>query len=88
MYEVEVTRTAEKELTALYRCDRKLYSRVINAIESLAGDPEQGKALKHALKGLYSLRVGAYRIIYTIIRHRLVVSIVDIGHRRDIYRQD
>ena len=86
MYKIEVTRTAEKELSVFYKKDRKLYSRLINAIESLAEDPKQGKALKHSLKGYFSYRVGTYRIIYSFKQKKLLITIIDVGHRREIYR--
>ena len=43
-------------------------------------------SLKDKLKGKYSLRVGVYRIIYSFQRSELVIYVLDIGHRREIYR--
>lgn len=64
----------------------RLFERVRAALEALAFDPFQGKALKWELKGKYSHRVGSYRIIYTVVKERLVVYVLDIGHRREVYR--
>lgn len=86
MYEIELTRTAEKELVKLYKTNKKLYSRIITVIESLAENPELGKALTNVLKGNYSHRIGTYRIIYTISHKKLIITIIDIGHRREIYK--
>lgn len=67
------------------KADKKSFSRVVSALDSLRNDPAKGKALKHKLKGKYSLRVGVYRIIYTVVKKQITVFIVDIGHRREIY---
>ena len=45
-----------------------------------------GKPLKGALAGRYSLRAGSYRIVYRIEAAVLLVLVIDIGHRRDVYR--
>ena len=63
-----------------------LYQRVANALDDLERDPFQGKPLVGALKGRYSYRVGSYRIVYLIRRRELLVVVIDVGHRRDIYR--
>ena len=63
-----------------------LYRRVAHVLDSLEFDPFQGKALKGALKGYHSCRVGSYRIIYRIFQSKLLVVVIDLGHRRDIYR--
>ena len=51
------------------------------------GGPHLGKPLKGAPAGEYSLRVGSNRIVYRIASTRLVILAINIGHRRDIYRQ-
>lgn len=86
MYKIEFSNQAAKELEKIYRADKKLYSRLLTAIESLKTNPYQGKRLKGKLAGDYSYRVGDYRIIYTVYKHKLVVYIIDLGHRREIYR--
>ncbi|OGX26313.1 MAG: hypothetical protein A3J51_04775 [Omnitrophica WOR_2 bacterium RIFCSPHIGHO2_02_FULL_45_21] len=87
MYKIELSNLAGKELEKIYRSDPKLYSRFITVIESLKIAPLQGKCLKGKLKGDYSFLVGDYRIIYTIHKYRLLVYIIDLGHRGEIYRQ-
>ena len=56
------------------------------AIDSLAEDPYQGKKLKARLAGYLSLRIGSYRLIYRILKDRLLIWVVDLGPRREIYR--
>ena len=86
MYDVVLTQTAEKEVVKIFKSNKKLYQRIMNAIEGLSENPEVGKALKNVLKGNYSYRVGTYRIIYTFLRKKLLISVIDIGHRREIYK--
>ncbi len=62
------------------------YRRVAGVIDDLARDPHRGKPLKGPLAGRWSLRVGSYRILYLLRAHELLVLIIDVGHRRDIYR--
>ena len=86
MYRVKFSNLAAKELEKIYKLDKKLYFRLITVTESLKKNPHQGKCLKGKLTGDYSLRVGDYRIIYTIYKNKLVVYIIDLGHRKEIYR--
>ena len=86
MYKLIILSDAEAFLKKLSSSDRGHFLRVRGVIASLAQDPFQGKALKHTLKGCYSLRVGMYRIIYTVDHKIITVHVLDIGHRRDIYR--
>ena len=86
MYKVELTRQPEKELEHICRSDRSLYHRFLNALDVISKDPAQGKPLHGQLKGLFSYRLGSYRILYEVHHGKLLVIIVDLGHRRDIYR--
>ena len=85
MYNVVFLPAAEKFYKQLYFSDRSHFLRVNRAVESLRKDPSQGKPLKHKLKGKYSLRVGVYRIIYSVERQKVTVYILDIGYRKDVY---
>lgn len=73
----------EKILPAIREVIRK-------AIEKkLTVDPVNfGKPLRYSLKGYRRLRVGDYRVIYKIDEGRVIVIIVDIDHRKDIYEED
>ena len=85
-YKVELTGQAEKALRRIAEREPALYVRVAQALDELERDPFQGKPLKGELKGRYSYRIGSYRVIYLIHRHQLLVVVIDVGHRRDIYR--
>ena len=86
MYKIGFSSLAGSELKKIYAIEKKLYFRLISVIETLRTNPFQGKKLKGKLKEDYSLRVGDYRIIYTIHKEKLVVYIIDLGHRKEIYR--
>jgi mRNA interferase RelE/StbE len=66
--------------------------RLIDAIEDALGllerDPLTGHALRGKLRGLYSLRVGAYRIVYQLTDGGKMVRVVAIRHRSISYRSD
>jgi mRNA interferase RelE/StbE len=65
---------------------------LIDAVEDALGlperEPESGHALRGRLRGLYSLRVGAYRIIYQLSENEQTVRVVAIRHRSIAYRTD
>ena len=86
MHKIEFSHLAAKEFEKIYTTDKKLYSRLITAIETLKIKPYQGKHLKGKLVGDCSLRVGEYRVIYTVHKDKLIVYIIDLGHRKEIYR--
>jgi len=86
LYKVVLMRTAEKEYEFLFRTNKNIFRRVRSALHAIAEDPTLGKPLKLTLKGKWSYRVGEYRIIYSVEHKVLVVYILDIGHRREVYR--
>lgn len=84
-YAVEVGRKARKFLVSLP--DTKLRARLKDAIDGLAHEPRPTGCLKmQGEEGLYRVRVGDYRIIYQIQDAALLVLVVRIGNRREIYR--
>ena len=85
-YKVEFSAHAEHVLQRIVQREPELYRRIAHALDDLGRDPFQGKPLKGELKGRYSYRIGTYRILYLIRRHELLILVIDIGQRRDIYR--
>jgi mRNA interferase RelE/StbE len=71
----------------LARMDPVIQRRIAKAIDALSTDPEPAgcKALQ-GLDDVLRIRVGDYRILYLIIRGDHVVQVLDIDHRKDIYR--
>lgn len=62
--------------------------RVAARIDDLAGDPRPvGSEALHGAADLYRVRVGDYRIVYQVESKALVVLVVHVGHRREVYRQ-
>ncbi|MBO1268705.1 type II toxin-antitoxin system RelE family toxin [Arthrobacter cavernae] len=81
-YRIELRPAAVRALKQVHPSDRE---RIHGAIALLASDPRPPKAL--ALRGRpgFRVRVGDYRIIYTIQDDVLLVVVVNLGHRRDVY---
>ncbi|MCC6272416.1 MAG: type II toxin-antitoxin system RelE/ParE family toxin [Deltaproteobacteria bacterium] len=86
MYQIKLTRQAEKAFAALMKAQPAMGRRVAQAIDHLGANPGAGIPLRAELKGLYKYRVGVYRIIYSFQRRVLLVTIIDIGHRKEVYR--
>ncbi len=76
-------RRALKELGQL---NKKEQQRVFHGVEGLRDDPLKGEALSRKWKGLRRLRVGVHRIIYAFDGTRLLISVVRVSHRREVYR--
>ena len=60
---------------------------VRRALEELEKDPYLGKPLRDHLKGLFSLRVSHYRVIYRIEAREILIEVVDIAERKVVYRR-
>lgn len=58
---------------------------VANGLDRLSQDPHTGKPLKGDLRGYWSYRVGVYRIIYLIGQTEIVVEVLRIQHRKEVY---
>lgn len=83
-YVIEYNVDIEDKLKSLSKPVREVIRKAIE--KKLTADPIAfGKPLRYSLKGYRRLRVGDYRVIYKIIEERVVVFIIDIDHRRDIY---
>jgi mRNA interferase RelE/StbE len=83
-YTIKYAREAKDRIQDL---DPPLKSVVQKAIESLKTNPLRGKPLSHQLAGLRSLRTSDYRIIYRIRDRELVIIVITVGLRRDVYRK-
>lgn len=83
-YRVLVLPAATK---ALRRIDHRVRPRVRGAILLLARDPRPPASRKLKGRDAYRVRIGDYRIIYRIQDEVLLVVVVTVGHRRDVYRE-
>ena len=82
-YRIDVKPAARKALRDL---PRPVLERVDAAILALAENPRPPGCVKLTNSEAWRVRVGNYRIVYEIIDRMLVVTIIEIGHRREIYR--
>ena len=82
-YRLVIKPSAAKEIEALPKQDRR---RVVARIMSLSSDPRPAGCEKLSGRDQYRIRQGHYRIVYAIQDLDLVVVLVKVGHRRDVYR--
>jgi len=83
-YQVEFTRPAAKEVAAL---SRDVQERIILRVTALSENPRpHGVQKLEGQTDLYRIRVGSYRVIYAIVDERLIVTVVRIADRKDVYR--
>ncbi|MGF1595567.1 MAG: type II toxin-antitoxin system RelE/ParE family toxin [Acidimicrobiales bacterium] len=81
---MEVARRAVKSIAKLPRPDQQ---RIRAAIDLLAAEPRPPGCTKLAGEdSVYRVRIGDYQILYEIIDARLLILVVRVGHRRDVYR--
>ncbi len=82
-YEIEITRTAERQLKNLEREDQE---RVVRAILALADDPfPRGSRKLSGYEDVFRIRVGRYRVLYSVSGRTMIIIILKIGHRKDVH---
>jgi len=84
MYKVEWSKKAQKDLK---RIDPTTAEKIRIGVESrLAKDPtRRGKPLTHNHKGKWRFRFSEYRVIYEIKETEILILVIEVGHRREIY---
>ena len=82
-YSLQIKASAAKELSRIERADRE---RITEALDQLREHPLMGPPLKGGMRGLRRIRVGDYRVVYEVQHDVLVVLVVRVAHRRDVYR--
>ncbi len=82
MYQIILKKRAKKFIDVLPLPEKK---RLVSAIERLPGGEDIKRLKGH--EGLFRLRVGSYRIIYSVDNGKLIVYVIDIGSRGDIYKR-
>ena len=83
-YSVFFTREAKRNIEKLDPSIKKIIQK---AVESLAVNPAKGKPLAYDLAGLHSLRTADYRVIYRLKGRQLIILIIAVGHRKEIYKK-
>lgn len=82
-YNVFIVRRAQKGLATLQRKDRE---RVQEAIYALSDEPRPAACRKLSGREYWRIRIGQYRVVYEIDDTKKEVTVLDVGHRRDMYR--
>ncbi len=83
-YRVEVSATAERQIRRLARRDQL---RVLRAVRELSDEPHpRGCRKLRGYEDVFRLRVGTFRVLYSVESERILVIILKVGHRKDIYR--
>ena len=82
-FEITFRPSVAKDVKGIPATDMK---RILGRINALAEDPRPPGSIKLSGKEYYRIRQGDYRIIYEIIEERVVIVVIKIGHRRDVYK--
>jgi mRNA interferase RelE/StbE len=84
MYKVIWKEKASKQLAQI---DRIIAKKIKNKVKNyLAKDPiNRGEPLDYGYKGLYRYRFSDYRVIYEVKEKELIISVVKVGHRKEVY---
>jgi mRNA interferase RelE/StbE len=76
--------SAKKELEKL---PRPMHSKIVSAVDNLSSNPyPEGVRKLVGSENSYRIRIGDYRVLYSIIKNRLIAEIIRVAHRKDIYR--
>jgi mRNA interferase RelE/StbE len=84
-YNIEWKHSAARELRKL---PREAVLRILQAVEQLATEPyPHGVRKLVGSEHTYRIRVGDYRVVYNVVSSTLIIQIIRVGHRRDIYHR-
>ena len=83
MYKIEVKKSVVKTLKKIPREDQ---IKIVQAIKYLSSNPYPTYSIKLADSPFYRIRCGDYRVIYDIKKDLLVIVVLKVGHRKDVYR--
>ena len=81
---MRIKQSAANDLARVPAAERR---RIVHEIDRLGEQPLKGSVLKGERVGLRRLRVGDYRIVYETLHDALVVLVIRIAHRREVYRR-
>ena len=81
-YKIEIKKSAAKEISKL---PKEAVKRIVEKIQTLSDEPRPNGCKKLSGDEKYRIRVGVYRILYSITDEKLVIFIVKVGHRKEIY---
>ena len=82
-YQVTITRQAEKFLS---KVPKNYYQLISEHLIALGKNPFSHGSIKlHGIDNDYRIRLGSYRILYTVHHKKLIIAVITIGHRKDVY---
>ena len=82
-YELVFKKSVAKDLLSIPKKD---VARILKRIEALRDDPRGEGCIKLSAQERYRIRQGVYRIVYEIREHELIVMVVKVGHRSEVYQ--
>ena len=82
---IEYTETSRKQLTKLDKTMQKRILDYMDEVGHLENPRSRGKAFVDNMRGLWRYRIGDYRVICEIQESRIIISVLKIGHRKNIY---
>lgn len=83
-YSIQFTRRAQRDFDSL---DKPVQQRLRPHIDRLAADPFPAGAKKlHGDEPYYGIRVGDYRVVYQVDGKQLIIVVIKVGHRKEVYR--
>jgi mRNA interferase RelE/StbE len=83
-YELRFKASVTRDLRGIPKADVR---RILDRVESLRDDPRPPGSVKLSAQERYRLRQGTYRILYTVSDAEVVVEIIKVAHRREVYRE-
>ena len=83
-YRIEIKRTAQK---ALAKIPKEIQLKVIDAIKGLSLNPHPQNSKKLTGRSAWRIRIGNYRVIYEINNNVLLISIIVVSHRKNVYNK-
>ena len=83
-YKITFKKSVSKDLKSVPKSDVK---KILAKVDSLAVNPRREGAVKLSGQEMYRIRQGLYRIIYEIRDSELVIQVIKIGHRSDVYKR-
>ncbi len=83
MYQILIEKRARKALLKIAQRDQ---TKIIDAIQALKENQHPVGSKKLVGRDAWRIRIGNYRVIYEIYDEKLIIDVIDLGHRKDIYR--
>lgn len=87
-YSIVFSKLAQEKFDHFIHKNRKTGEQIAKAIDRLAANIRLGEPLTGQWHGYYKYRTGNYRIIYRLEHSQLIIYVITIDHRKDVYRQN